>query len=170
MASFRASLIAEIRNNYAIRSILAKANALLCESIESGSFVTAFYGVLDTKNKVLTFSNAGHYAPILVRKNGTKELLGEGGPLLGVIPDATYEERPVSLTSGDLLVFYTDGVTEAINPSREQFGQERLEKLLLSSIDMPADAVMQRIIDEVASFRGSARQNDDLTLVVLKAR
>lgn len=170
MASFRASLIAEIRNNYAIRSILAKANALLCESIESGSFVTAFYGVLDTKNKVLTFSNAGHYAPILVRKNGTKELLSEGGPLLGVIPDATYEERPVGLTSGDLLVFYTDGVTEAINPSREQFGQERLEKLLLSSIDMPAEAVMQRIIDEVASFRESARQNDDLTLVVLKAR
>jgi phosphoserine phosphatase RsbU/P len=170
MASFRASLIAEIRNNYAIRSILAKANALLCESIESGSFVTAFYGVLDTKNKVLTFSNAGHYAPILIRKNGTKELLGEGGPLLGVIPDATYEERPVGLTSGDLLVFYTDGVTEAINPLREQFGQERLEKLLLSSIDMPADAVMQRIIDEVTSFRGSARQNDDLTLIVLKAR
>jgi len=170
MASFRASLIAEIRNNYAIRSILAKANALLCESIETGTFVTAFYGVLDTKNKVLTFSNAGHYPPILIRKNGTRELLAEGGPVLGVIPTATYEERPISFSSGDVLVFYTDGVTEAMNMSNELFGQERLEQLLVSLVDMPADAVMQRIIDEVAVFRGAAKQNDDLTLIVLKAK
>lgn len=170
MASFRASLRAEIRNNYAIRTILAKANALLFESVESGAFVTAFYGVLDTKNRVLTFSNAGHYPPILIRKNGTVELLSEGGPVLGVIPDATYEERPVSLSSGDLLVLYTDGVTEAVNVSNEQYGQERLEKLLVSSIHMSAAEVTQHIVDEVASFRGNAKQNDDLTLVVLKAR
>ncbi|MCX5801069.1 MAG: SpoIIE family protein phosphatase [Candidatus Eisenbacteria bacterium] len=170
MASYRASLRAEIRNNYAIRTILAKVNALLCESVESGAFVTAFYGVLDTKNKVLTFSNAGHYPPILIRKDGRMELLTEGGPVLGVIPGTSYEERPVGLSSGDLLVLYTDGVIDAMNVSREQFGQERLERLLLSSIDAPAEAVMQRIIDEVASFRGAAKQNDDLTLVVLKAR
>jgi len=170
MASFRASLRAEIRNNYAIRTILAKTNALLFESVESGAFVTAFYGVLDTKNRVLTFSNAGHYPPILIRKNGTIELLSEGGPVLGVIPDATYEERPVGLSSGDLLVLYTDGVTEAMNVSSEQYGQERLERLLVSSIDMSASEVTQRIVDDVASFRGSAKQNDDLTLVVLKAR
>lgn len=170
MASFRASLIAEIRNNYAIRSILAKANALLCESIESGTFVTAFYGVLDTKNKVLRFSNAGHYPPILIRKNGTKELLGEGGPILGVMPEATYEERPISISSGDLLVLYTDGVTEALNVSNELYGQERLEQLLLSSIEMSAEAVMQGIIDDVAAFRGSAKQTDNLTLIVLKAK
>jgi len=170
MASFRASLRAEIRNNYAIRTILDKVNSLLCESLDGGTFVTAFYGVLDTKNKVLTFSNAGHYPPILIRKDGRKELLTEGGPVLGVMPDAVYEERPVSLSSGDLLVFYTDGVTDAENPSGEQFGEERLERLLRSLMDVSADVVAQRIIDEVALFRGAARQNDDLTLIVLKAR
>ncbi|MFH0778284.1 MAG: SpoIIE family protein phosphatase, partial [Candidatus Eisenbacteria bacterium] len=112
MASFRASLRAEIRNNYAIRTIFRKTNALLYESTETGRFVTAFYGVLDTKNKVLTFSNAGHNPPILLRSGGGMELLSEGGTILGILPDSAYEERPISLGSGDVLALYTDGVVE----------------------------------------------------------
>ncbi|UCF77943.1 MAG: PP2C family protein-serine/threonine phosphatase, partial [Candidatus Eiseniibacteriota bacterium] len=169
MASFRASLLAEIRNNYAIRTILAKTNALLYESIESDRFVTAFYGVLDTKNKVFTFSNAGHHPPILMRNDGRTELLTEGGLVLGVLPDAQYEERPVSLSSGDVLTLYTDGVTDAANVSREEFGQERLVEVIRQSLHMSAGEISDRIVAEVASFRGEAGQNDDLTLVVIKA-
>jgi len=169
MASFRAGLLAEIRNNYAIRTILSKTNALLYESTESDRFVTAFYGVLDTKNKVFTFSNAGHYPPILMRSDGRTELLSEGGLILGIVPDAEYEERPVSLYSGDVLTLYTDGVTDAANMSGEEFGQERLVELLRRSLNISAGDISERIVAEVASFRGEAKQNDDLTIVIIKA-
>ncbi|UCG60400.1 MAG: GAF domain-containing protein, partial [Candidatus Zixiibacteriota bacterium] len=112
MASFRASLIEEIRNNYSIRTICQKVNALLCESVKAGNFVTAVYGVLDAKNHVLTFANAGHNLPILLRADGEIEQLKEGGPLMGVSPDAAYEERPLYLGVGDVVVLYTDGVVE----------------------------------------------------------
>ncbi|MBN1505126.1 MAG: SpoIIE family protein phosphatase [Candidatus Eisenbacteria bacterium] len=170
MASFRASLRAEIRNNYAIRTILAKVNRLLLESVESGNFVTAFYGVLDTRARVLTYSNAGHNPPILVRTDGRTELLMEGGTVLGALPGITFKERRVSFASGDLLVLYTDGVTDAMNPERDQFGQERLEELVRTVAGRDSEGVMQGIIDGVTAFRGEARLNDDLTLVVLRAR
>ncbi|MCK4656140.1 MAG: SpoIIE family protein phosphatase, partial [candidate division Zixibacteria bacterium] len=108
MAAFRASLIAEIRNNYAIRTILQKVNRLLNESIDSGNFVTAVYGVLDSKNRIFTFSNAGHNPPILIRKDGSYEELTEGGLALGIIDNRTYEERPVYIAPGDLIVCFTD--------------------------------------------------------------
>ena len=170
MASFRASLRAEIRNNYAIRTILAKVNRLLLESVESGTFVTAFYGVLDTKARVLTYSNAGHNPPILVRAEGKMELLSEGGTVLGALPGVTFKERRLYFESGDLLVLYTDGVTDATNPEGDQFGQERLEQLVKSAAGSDATGVMQKIIDGVTAFRGEARLNDDLTLVVLRAK
>ena len=170
MASFRASLRAEIRNNYAIRTILAKVNRLLLESVESGTYVTAFYGVLDTRARVLTYSNAGHNPPILVRADGRMELLSEGGTVLGALPGVTFKERRLTVGSGDLLVLYTDGVTDAMNPERDQFGQERLEQLVKAAAGLDAAGVMQRIIDGVTAFRGEARLNDDLTLVILRAR
>ena len=170
MASFRASLRAEIRNNYAIRTILAKVNRLLLESVESGNFVTAFYGVLDTRARILTYSNAGHNPPILVRADGRMELLFEGGTVLGALPGITFKERRVSFGSGDLLVLYTDGVTDAMNPERDQFGQERLEQLVKEAVGVNAEGVMQLIIDGVTAFRREARLNDDLTLVVLRAK
>ncbi len=170
MASFRASLRAEIRNNYSIRTILSKVNRLLLESVESGTYVTAFYGVLDTRARVLTYSNAGHNPPILLRADGKMELLSEGGTILGALPGVTFKERRLTFGSGDLLVMYTDGVTDAVNPEREDFGQERLERLVKASAGLSADAVTQRIIDEVNAFRREARLNDDLTLVVLRAK
>jgi sigma-B regulation protein RsbU (phosphoserine phosphatase) len=170
MASFRASLRAEIRNNYAIKTILTKVNRLLNESVESGTYVTAFYGVLDTRNRVLTFSNAGHNPPILLRADGKLELLFEGGTVLGALPGVTFKERRVSFSSGDLLVLYTDGVTDAVNEQGEELGQGGLERLVKSMVGLSAAAMMQGIIDGVAKFRGTARQNDDLTLVVLKAK
>lgn len=169
MASFRASLRAEIRNNYSIRTILAKVNRLLNESVESGNYVTAFYGVLDTRNHVLTFSNAGHNPPILLRQDGRLELLFEGGTVLGALPGITFKEKRVSLNARDTLVLYTDGVTDAVDGSGEPLGQEGLEELVKSLAGSGAAEMMQGIIDGVAAYRGSAKQNDDLTLVVLRA-
>jgi phosphoserine phosphatase RsbU/P len=168
MAAFRASLLAEIRNHFAIRRILKKVNRLLYESTDDGKFVTAFYGVLDAKNRVFTFANAGHNPPLLLRANGTVEWLSEGGLPLGVMEDAKYEERPVALATGDVLVLYTDGVTEASNDIEDQYGVERLEALVRKNATRPAAEIVEALRDEVVTFTGARHLNDDLTVVVAR--
>lgn len=168
MASFRASLIAEIRNNYAIRSICLKVNNLLCESLEPGNFVTAIYGVLDSKNSIFTFSNCGHNPALLLRQSGEVEELVEGGVILGIRPNATYEERPVYLNRGDLLCLFTDGVSEAENSSGEQFELRRILQILNDHRSESAAAIGARMIDDVRAFSKDGIITDDLTLVIIK--
>lgn len=169
MAAFRASLIAEIRNNYAIRTILQKVNRLLYESLDGGNFVTAVYGVLDTKNRIFTFSNAGHNPPILIRKDGSYEELTEGGLALGIIDNRTYEERPVYVAPGDLIVCFTDGVTEAVNSEGELFGEKHLMSILVDNRDKSAEELVGIVIDSVNEFVSEEFEPDDLTLIVVKA-
>jgi serine phosphatase RsbU (regulator of sigma subunit) len=170
MAGFRMSLLAEIRNEFAIRAVMRKVNSLLHESTERDKFVTAFYGVLDTKNRVLTFSNAGHNPPILLRRGGAVEHLEEGGVALGVLADVRYEDRPVALFPGDVLVMYTDGVSEAESESMEQFGSERLEQTIERLKDRSAQGIVDGIVETVLDWAGERGQNDDLTLLVLKVK
>ncbi len=169
MAAFRASLKAEIRNNFAIRAILQKVNNLLFESVERENYVTAIYSVLDSKNRVLTFSNAGHNPPIFRRANGTIEYLKEGGMALGAFANSTYEERPLSLSSGDILLFYTDGVTETQNAKDEEFGVDRLLACLEESKGLSARGIIEFVVGSTKKFRSSQTERDDLTLVVIKA-
>ncbi len=168
MAAFRASLKAEIRNNFAIRAILNKVNNLLYESIERDRFVTAVYGVLDSKNKIFTFSNAGHNPPILKRISGKVEYLTEGGMTLGAIPDSVYEERPISLGKGDILLFYTDGVTEVIDENGNEFGVGRLLRHLDRSRHLKAREIIDNIVSETNKFNSADRESDDLTMIVIK--
>ena len=168
MASFRASLIAEIRNNYAIRAICQKVNNLLYESITGGNFVTAVYGVLDSKNHIFTFCNCGHNLPVLVRSNGEVEYLKEGGQVLGVTAGAIYEERPIFLGKGDLVVFYTDGVTEIFDSSGDEFGLDRLVELLVENRDKPSAEIQDIIYLEAKGFAAADHIYDDFTTIVLK--
>jgi sigma-B regulation protein RsbU (phosphoserine phosphatase) len=168
MASFRASLIAEIRNNYAIRSIMFKVNNLLFESTESDIYVTAVYGVLDTKNRIFTFTNAGHNAPIFRHSDGRMEYLIEGGVALGTFENSKYEERPSSLSPGDIIVLYTDGVTEAKNENEEEFGTRRLKQVINESHQLNASQIQNNIYQEVKDFTGNLPQADDLTMIVIK--
>lgn len=168
MASFRASLIAEIRNNYAIRSIMFKVNNLLFESTAWENYVTAVYGVLDMKNHIFTFSNGGHNAPILRHADGKMEYLTEGGVALGMFENSRYEERPVGLTPGEITVFYTDGVTEAKNRSEEEFGTRRLKQVIDDSHQLSARRIRENIYDAVRRFTGDVPQADDITLMVIK--
>jgi sigma-B regulation protein RsbU (phosphoserine phosphatase) len=167
MAGFRMSLLAEVRNEFAIRAVMRKVNSLLHESTDRGKFVTAFYGLLDHKNRVLTFSNAGHNPPILFRREGKIQYLSEGGVALGVLADATYEERPIALRPGDVLLFYTDGVSEAESPSGEHFGVQRIERLVESMHEQDAASIMRGLIARVQEWSAGG-QSDDLTLVVLR--
>jgi sigma-B regulation protein RsbU (phosphoserine phosphatase) len=168
MAAFRASLIAEIRNNFTISTICGKVNRLLTESLEEGNFVTAFYGVLDSRNHVLTFANCGHNYPVWLRTDDTVCHLTEGGLPLGFSDTSLYEERPVSILPGDLILFYTDGVTETADTHGEEFGQERLLAALRRCRDLPAREIHRRIYDEVRNFAGEGHVFDDLTMIVLK--
>jgi sigma-B regulation protein RsbU (phosphoserine phosphatase) len=168
MASFRASLIAEIRNNYAIRSIMFKVNNLLFESTESDIYVTAVYGVLDTKNKIFTFTNGGHNAPIFRHVDGRMEYLLEGGVALGTFENSKYEERPLGLNPGDIIVFYTDGVTEAKNEKEEEFGTKRLKQVINDSYHLSASEIQNNIYQAVKDFTGNLPQADDLTMIVIK--
>jgi serine phosphatase RsbU (regulator of sigma subunit) len=169
MAAFRASLKAEIRNNFAIRAILMKVNNLLYESVERDNYVTAIYSVLDSKHRVLTFSNAGHNPPILRRADGKVELLQEGGLALGIFPNSTYEERPVSLGAGDIIVFYTDGVTEAKSDKDEEFGVDRVLACLEESKERSARGIIDYIVECANKFTSANAEMDDLTMVVVKA-
>ncbi len=168
MAGFRMSLLAEIRNEFAIRAVMRKVNSLLHESTERDKFVTAFYGVLDIKHRALIFTNAGHNPPILAREDGTIERLTAGGVALGVLPDAHYEERPLALRDRDVLLLYTDGVSEAESPTGEQYGQHRLERLLVRLRERSAQEILDGVVDDVLAWAGERGQNDDLTLMVVK--
>jgi len=168
MASFRASLIAEIRNNYAIRTICRKVNNLLFESVRPGSFVTAVYGVLDSKNHVFTFANCGHCLPILLRADGGVEYLREGGPLLGVAPKAEYEERPVYIGPGDAIFLYTDGVSEVFDRDNEEIGLDRLIEIIRRRWDESSAEILDAVYREVRRFAAPTHMFDDLTMIMVK--
>ena len=167
-AAFRASLIAEIRNNYSIRTIVTKVNRLLCESLEPGNYVTAVYGVLDSKNHIFTFANCGHNPPILLREDGKVEHLTEGGRILGVTADSVYDERALMLQPGEIIVFYTDGVTEVFDDREEQFGLERLIELVKANRKKAAAEIQSAIHEAVMEFASDHHFHDDLTSIVLK--
>ena len=168
MASFRASLIAEIRNNYAIRTVFAKVNRLLWESVEADRFVTALYGVLDIEHRRFTYVNAGHNPGYLYRAATDKfESLDATGPLLGTLDSVTYKERQVEIQAGDVLTLYTDGVTEAMSPAGDFFGEARLQELVRARRGEPAQAIIRALWDSVRKFRDEAL-DDDLTVVIVK--
>jgi len=168
MSAFRASLLAEIRNNFSIATILAKVNRLLWETTDQNRFVTAFYGVFDEKERVLTYSNAGHNPPLLLRSDGSLQKLETGGIILGAFESVRYVEDRVNLWPGDLLLLYTDGVTEAPGPDGEELGTARLEQILRESYHHSPDEIADRLVSETTRYSEAALPEDDATLVVVK--
>ncbi|MGB9593841.1 MAG: SpoIIE family protein phosphatase, partial [Anaerolineae bacterium] len=148
---------------------LRRANDLLVADSSSGMFVTVFYGVLDVRDGVFTYANAGHNPPLLVRAdNDALEHLTADGIVLGVMEDVDLEEKQVRLNVGDVLLMYTDGLTDAINDREEEFGTDRLARCLVEARDQTAEALIQFIDREVAAHVGGQPQFDDYTLVALK--
>ncbi|MEW5873894.1 MAG: GAF domain-containing SpoIIE family protein phosphatase [Candidatus Zixiibacteriota bacterium] len=169
MAAFRASLIAEIRNNYALHTIMGKVNQLLCERNDKARFVTTIYGVLDSTRRVFTFTNAGHNPGILLRADGTTVFLQALGTALGIFPSTQYEEAVLGLNSGDVLLLYTDGVTDAVDAHGEAFEMERLIAVLKGSRDLAARQILDKITDTITRFADPESTSDDFTMVVIRA-
>lgn len=168
MSAFRAFLRAEIRNNYSIRTIFAKVNNLLCESLAGYQFVTAFYGVLDVVNRRFTFSNAGHHPPVVLRADGSMRYLKSGGMVLGLIENQTYNERTIDLLPGDMLLMYTDGLVEAENAAHQMFDRERIEQVARANAHLDASALCQTLYAEMNQFTGDGQIRDDTTIVIVK--
>ena len=143
----------------------------ICQYIEEHRFITLFYGVVDPENKTLTYSNAGHSYPLVFRADeiAIEELESTGIPC-GIVEDTPYDEEQIKLESGDIAIFYTDGITEAINPDEEMFGEDRLRDLVSRHMHLDSSGLIDCIQTELAEFVGDAPQYDDLTLMILRVQ
>jgi sigma-B regulation protein RsbU (phosphoserine phosphatase) len=148
------------------QALCQQVNRILCGNIAEGRFISFFYCVLDATAGVLMYTNAGHYLPMLVRADGTVERLGIGGPVLGVLAEADYEQAQVVLGQGDRVVLFTDGLTEARDAADQEFGEDRLLKAAVAHRACSAPALQARLTAEVAAFTGGQLQ-DDATLMIL---
>lgn len=153
-----------------LSQLTGKVNRLLCASTGPNSYATFFYARLDEQTRRLTYVNGGHNPPFLLRnhQSGTIEELREGGMIIGMFPFSQYEEGSVQLESGDVLMLYTDGVSEAHNPAEEEFGEERLKDVLRRYGHLPAEQMSEAILGDLQQWMSDAPQHDDLTFVLMK--
>ncbi len=150
--------------------VLAHLNRDLQTSVQPGQFVTALYGVLDPANRTFTFSSAGHCAPVYLEPSQGRARLctAENGFPIGITADARYPVSSIILEHGADLVLYTDGVTEAFNASREQFGQRRLMDALETQKGCTAAAVRDALLESLDNHSGSVQLADDVTLLIIR--
>jgi sigma-B regulation protein RsbU (phosphoserine phosphatase) len=184
-----------------ITELVASMNRLLCESTDMSHYATFFYAQYDEANQLLTYVNAGHNPPLLIRDNQGEtgrwrgvanraignweagdrrvevastvkavQFLETGGPVIGLLKDCEYRYESIPLQSGDVLVAYTDGVTEATNAEDEEFGESRLIDAVMGDSHLSADEIVESIVATVRHWCREEPQNDDLTLVVVKIR
>ncbi len=150
--------------------VLGEVNNMLCEDNETAMFVTLVYALYDPSTRKLTFANGGHNPPVLIDRDGNASRLPlTGGVALGLVPDLKYQQSSITLSPGDNVIFYTDGVTEAMNESEEEFGMDRLESLFSESRPDGSRGVNDAIFDAVMEFAGDAAQSDDITCMTLQA-
>lgn len=168
MAVLYAGFKSLLKDIYLVVEIVAQLNNLMSEATTEGYFATFFYGQLDVQKKEFTYCNAGHNPPILLRKNLTIEMLEKGGTVLGFLKDQTYRQEAVKVNTGDYLVFYTDGVTEAKNEKDEEFGEKRLVDTLKENYGKSPLEMKQEIFTQLESFAGNQEFPDDITLIIIK--
>ncbi len=149
-------------------AVLREVNDLLYQDNESLMFVTVVYAVYDPATGQLTYANGGHNPPLIVHADGSSTVLPPtGGVALGVMPGLDYQQKTVTSGPGDAFVFYTDGVTEAMNEAGEEFGLDRLREVFLASPPQDSEKTNRDIIDAVHAFAGNAPQSDDITCLTL---
>ncbi|NIA06187.1 MAG: SpoIIE family protein phosphatase [Actinobacteria bacterium] len=171
MASTRATLRAQVNKVFEISEIMRSVNEAFCLDVDPDDmvtpFVSMFYGVLDTTNRRLTYANAGHEPPLLLR-DGKVVHLAEGGPVLGIDLASAYYQDAVDLQAGDVMVICTDGLIEACNFQAEQFGSKRVLKAAKAKVQDSAKHIAKHILWEMRRFTGLTERMDDITIVVAK--
>jgi phosphoserine phosphatase RsbU/P len=196
-ALLMASLQALLRSHAPLRGadaggLVGDVNRLLFGSTDSSKYATFFYGLYDDRERTLTYVNAGHNPPMLFRHqpaaapeaplitlvapgqhiDGPVEVLRleASGTVIGLLPGASYQQASVSLRPGDILLIYTDGVSEAMNNRDDEFGEDRLQQLVADNVHLTACELRNLIFGEIERFVAGAPQHDDMTLVVARVR
>ena len=169
MSQVVASLRAFCNGRSEVPAAIRRVNQGFSRTVASGKFITLWYGELDHGEGVLRFVNAGHNPPLLRRANGSLEKLAEGGVPIGIFDDWEYVQGEVRFGDGDALLLYSDGVTEALDRFGAEYGEDRLETLWRTQGGLTPAEVIERGLADVAGFRGSAEQSDDITFLVVGA-
>jgi serine phosphatase RsbU (regulator of sigma subunit) len=163
-------------------SLVADLNQALCSTMDEARFISLFYGTYDETSRVLTFANAGHPPPFLLSsapsnacepvwpEGAMVKRLTAGGPVLGLLPKASFQQESIKLVVGDVLLLFSDGVSEAMNAADEEFGEVRLQELLVRSAHESAQELVERVLAAIHDFTGQTPWHDDLTLMVLRPR
>lgn len=171
MMSSRTLLKGSAIGNVEPGETLREVNDLLCEDNDAMMFVTLLYAVYDPSTGELSYANGGHNCPVVVHADGNYTVLPmTGGIALGVMPDFEFDQDSITLLPGDTLVFYTDGVTEAMNEEGEEYGMERLCEILVTAPSIHAQDISDTIFDSIREFAGEAPQSDDITCLTLHRR
>src|SRR5689334_5570700 len=168
MSSLHAAIHAQSASHNSLVATISAVNRYLADNIPANRFVTLFYAELDPESGSLSFLNAGHNPPLIVHSAGTVEQLASGGLPLGIKPDAEYREGRTQLQRGDVLVIYSDGVTEAVSPTGEEFGATRLYEVVSRNIEASAAGIRDRIESSLTKFAQGTSAADDITLVIVK--
>jgi sigma-B regulation protein RsbU (phosphoserine phosphatase) len=167
MASVRASLRAYAQDVYDLDEIIARVNNALCRDTLDNEFATLWYGVIDPKSLRLTYCNAGHDPPMLLR-NGKIHPLDTGGMIVGVQSDIEYEKGLFDTARGDMILFYTDGLVDSFNDKGQKFGRKRIVEAFTATQGMSSTDAINHILWQVRKFTGPRQGVDDTTLIVVK--
>jgi phosphoserine phosphatase RsbU/P len=168
MSSLQAGVQVVFEDGDNLAQKIGRLNRSTCRNCPDNRFITFFMTIVNPATGELVYCNAGHNPPLVVRASGGVELLEGGGMILGILPSATYQESTATLQSGDILVLFSDGVTEAPDPRGEEFGEQRLGDLVASLRDRPAAHIVQQVHDAVLAYSEGAPPADDITVVVMR--
>ena len=169
MSNLQASLHSLIRENYPLDKLVSRINNLIYNNTDPEKYITFFYGQLNIQTLHFQFVNAGHNPPFLIHKDRSIRELHEGGIILGMLPEMPYEIGNCTLSSGDTLLMYTDGVSEAMNVNDQEFGEARLKDFLINQCAaLNVQQINENIISELKKYTAGAQQSDDITLLSLQ--
>ncbi len=171
MASLQASLRGQaIHCGSDLAALMRHVNTLVYEASTSNRYATFFYAQLNIKTRKLIYVNAGHNPPFVIHKNGDVSRLEEGGAVVGMLPTMfiNYTQGEIQLEEGDLLVGYTDGISEAMNPAEEEWGEDAMLEQLKIVYDKPSEEILTHIVAGADEFADGAKQHDDMTMIIVK--
>ena len=168
MTNLHASVRAHVESDTELPMVMARLNRSIHRAVRGERFITLVLVALDRATGHFRYVNAGHNPPLLVRASGATEMLSVGGLLLGMFPEAVYESAALELEAGDILVLYSDGVTEAMDASDQEFGEERLVAYLQKNRSMDPEVLVESLIRAVHEFSKDGKPGDDVTVAVIR--
>jgi len=168
MANLQAVLHALIDSELSLVEVVSKINNLIHRNTNYDKFITFFFGILDVEEKSFTYVNAGHNPPVWMKQDGSMKLLETGGLILGMMPNVPFQQENILLDTGDWIVMFTDGITEAVNIDDEEFEEHRLENVVRQNRFKSAEEMKEEILSAVRAFSEGTPQGDDITLLNLK--